>query len=305
MKSRLLLPLLFTQSYAIDQTVDILASLSAESPLIKFDTNLYNQIQTSQTRSYHTFIILTALAKEFNCAPCAEFHRESNYFAKNDVGVFFGELDYKDGGEVFRELGVNSAPYALYIPPSSASNPKPAHKTYDFNAKGVKAEEFVAWVNRETGLALVVRRPIDWVKIGLVGGSTILGVFLVGLFWRYLRVIVESRKGWTVGSIGTIVLMSSGHMWNVIRTPPYAGRNEIFASGFSQQFVAESQAVGILYALIAVSFIALVTRVPTVKNETAQRIGVWACMGVFLGLLSVLLNVFKIKNGGYPFKIFL
>jgi hypothetical protein len=39
-------------------------------------------------------------------------------------------------------------------------------------------------------------------------------------------------------------------MWNHIRGPPYAGmrdgKPEIFAPGFSQQYVGETQAIGIL-----------------------------------------------------------
>lgn len=93
-------------------------------------------------------------------------------------------------------------------------------------------------------------------------------------------------------------------MWNVIRNPPYAGRDEIFARGFSQQSVAESQIVGVLYALIALAFIGLVTRVPGVKGEQAQRMAAYGSMAAFLAGMSVLLSLFKIKNGGYPFKLF-
>lgn len=92
-------------------------------------------------------------------------------------------------------------------------------------------------------------------------------------------------------------------MWNVIRGPPYAGRDEIFAKGFSQQFVAESQSVGILYALIAIAFTGLITRVPAAQNENVQRFTAYFFLMAFLGLLSVLVSVFKIKNGGYPFRL--
>lgn len=92
-------------------------------------------------------------------------------------------------------------------------------------------------------------------------------------------------------------------MWNVIRNPPYAGRNEIFENGFSQQTVAESQIVGVLYALIALSFIALITRVPGVKSENGQRMAAYGAMGAFLTGISILLSLFKIKNGSYPFKV--
>ena len=95
------------------------------------------------------------------------------------------------------------------------------------------------------------------------------------------------------------MLMTSGHMWNVIRGPPAGSLNNIFAGGFSQQFVIESQAIGVLYALIAVCFLGLVTKAPAIRNEQAQRLVTYLFLGGFLMLFSVLLSVFKIKNGGF------
>lgn len=136
-------------------------------------------------------------------------------------------------------------------------------------------------------------------------------------------------------------------MWNHIRGPPYAGQKdgkpEIFAPGFSSQYVGETQAVGMLCkkriwrhvclnslnplisinphsnlfqsininnlnlfykdALIAVTFVALITKPTTLKSDSLQRIVAYIFLGAFVFLYSLLLDIFKIKNGGYPFKM--
>lgn len=120
-------------------------------------------------------------------------------FAKKHDKVYFGVLDYKDGGEVFRSLGLNSAPFALHIPPSDSKNPQ--HRIYDFNSKGVKAEQFVEWISKETGVVFKVSRPVDYTRIFIFASSAVLGLFLLSLFYKYVMLILENSKLWVVGSI--------------------------------------------------------------------------------------------------------
>ena len=93
-------------------------------------------------------------------------------------------------------------------------------------------------------------------------------------------------------------------MWNVISNPPYAEGNGIIARGFGKQTIAESQFVGLLYALISIAFVGLAVRVPTIKHEGTQQIAAYVGVAVFIVGMSVLERVFKIKNGGYPYKVF-
>ena len=84
-----------------------------------------------------------------------------------------------------------------------------------------------------------------------MGGSILFFLSIVARFtYKYLALVLESKRTWTVLSVATIVLFSSGHMWNHIRGPPYAGQSngkpEIFAPGFSSQYVGETQAIGML-----------------------------------------------------------
>lgn len=133
--------------------------------------------------------------------------------------LYFARLDYKAGPDVFRALQLNSAPYALYFPASPAgadpSDPLPEPRVYDFNQRGIKGEDFAAWVSRESGLNVNLKRPfgtslafsnmslsaLDWAKAALFGGSAIIVVFILALFYRYFKVILESQKLWAVISI--------------------------------------------------------------------------------------------------------
>jgi oligosaccharyltransferase complex subunit gamma len=54
--------------------------------------------------------------------------------------------------------------------------------------------------------------------------------------------------------------------------------------------------------LIAVSFVALVKKPVQIKNETMQSMVVFLLMGFLVVLYSFLLRIFKVKQGGYPFK---
>ena len=131
-------------------------------------------------------------------------------------------------------------------------------------------------------------------------------------------------------------------MWNHIRGPPYTGqsgnRPELFSGGFQSQYILESQLAALmcksfmnylsfflLYvklnnpiqfllffrafssiftdAISAVSFVTLVTKIPLIQNEVQQRVATFLCIGLFVTVYSLLLRIFRIKNGGYPFKL--
>lgn len=93
-----------------------------------------------------------------------------------------------------------------------------------------------------------VKRPIDWVKwiittVILSGSAT--AAFVA---WPYVVPIVQSRNVWAAISLISILLFTSGHMFNHIRKVPYVaadGRGGIsyFAAGFQSQYGMETQVV--------------------------------------------------------------
>lgn len=95
-------------------------------------------------------------------------------------------------------------------------------------------------------------------------------------------------------------------MFNHIRRVPYVasdghGGISYFAGGFQNQFGLETQIVAAIYGVLAFSIITLAVKVPRIQDERAQLVAGLAWAAVLFVVYSALLNVFRFKNGGYPF----
>ena len=140
----------------------------------------------------------------------------------------------------------------------------------------------------------------------------------------YVWPIIQNRNVWAAVSLISILLFTSGHMFNHIRKVPYVsgdGRGGVtyFASGFQNQYGLETQIVAAICELILsvwlypanclvdglLSFcaISLVIKVPRIAESKTQGLAVLAWGGVMLVTYSFLLSIFRIKNGGYPFSL--
>ncbi|KAJ3222970.1 oligosaccharyl transferase subunit ost3/OST6, partial [Clydaea vesicula] len=240
---------------------------------VKLTSDLYNKLTTAP-RNYHLYVVLTAMGPhQFD----EELKLLTNAHSKNYEAdkVYFAILDFKDGQEVFQNLGLNSAPFAQHFPPTEGKyfdkKRSIEPESYEFNRRGISAAEFAKFIEQTSGIKLVPVKPINYSKAIFVGGSFISVLILFKLFANSLWIFLSNKKLWSIFSIATIVLMSSGHMWNVIRNPPFVG-NQFFAAGQQSQYIGETQVIGILYAVIAVLFVCLVTKVPEIKNVQVQRI---------------------------------
>ena len=103
-------------------------------------------------------------------------------------------------------------------------------------------------------------------------------------------------------------MMLSGHMWNHIRNPPYVypdNNNKLryVAPGFSNQYGLESQIVAGLLALVSIALIVLNHTIPSLGANEKTRILPLIFLGVIFVGYSWIISLFRIKNGGYPFKI--
>jgi oligosaccharyltransferase complex subunit gamma len=105
-------------------------------------------------------------------------------------------------------------------------------------------------------------------------------------------------------------------MWNTIRTPPFVakghdGNPQYIAGGFQQQFGVETFIVAVLYGLVSFSVILLTDitkQSPAAKQKGNFEFDVgFAYAGLILLFVSfsLLLALFKVKNGSYPFKLVL
>jgi oligosaccharyltransferase complex subunit gamma len=128
----------------------------------------------------------------------------------------------------------------------------------------------------------------------------------LGVASPYIFPFLQNRNFWAAVSLITILLFTSGHMFNHIRKVPYVsgdgkGGINYFANGFSNQFGLETQIIAAMYGLLAFATIALALKVPRLSDPRDQKLAVLAWGGLLLLVYSSLLHVFRLKNGGYPF----
>ncbi|KAI8826656.1 uncharacterized protein EV422DRAFT_582201 [Fimicolochytrium jonesii] len=281
---------------------------------IRLDGSDYFAI-TEAPRNYSLFVCLTALAPEMGCAPCREFEKEFDLVAsswqraKVPRTLYFGQLDFAAGREVFQKLQVQSVPMILHFPPTEGplatggSEPEP----YDLNKWGLQADPLAKYASNVVKHEFPIRRPVNYTLYGIVGIAILLALTLIKVLWPVITAIVQNRKIWSTLLIAWVVTMCSGHMWNSIRGPPYTGmrdnRPEVIAPGFQNQFVLETQLVAVLYAACSIAFVALVTKVPAMSQPFSQRTAAYAFAGVFVVIYSIMLKLFRLKNGGYPYKL--
>ena len=191
------------------------------------------------------------------------------------------------------------------------------------------AEQIHAWLSRHLpeGTKPSITRPTDYVKLVTVS-TIVLGVItLFSVAYPFILPIVQNRNLWAAISIITILLFTSGQMFNHIRKVPYVagdgkGGISYFAGGFSNQFGMETQIVAsmcmlnpssfpqdttltFLDGVLAFATIALAIKVPRMSDPRLQQAAVFIWAGVMLGMYSFLMSVFRIKNGGYPFHLLL
>ncbi|KAI9336565.1 hypothetical protein BDR26DRAFT_864803 [Obelidium mucronatum] len=307
-------------AYSSDYKVGKLAKLLSEKPLepIRLDTKSFNLV-TEAPRNYSMFVILTAEGDQFQCAPCKAFADEAKLLTASlhksgpKGRVYFGVLDFADGKEVFHKFKLTSVPFVYHFPPTEGPNKRvikgEGYEIYDLNRLGTKAEDFAFWVEKHAGVKISIRRPIDLKVYGSYAAVIFSAVGTLFALRSQILAFLAEKRLWQMMSLSFIVIFCSGYMWNQIRGPPFMGNDngqpQVFAGGFQNQYVVESQIVGIIYGLVSVWFVLLYTQVPKIQNLTTQRTAAFTLAILFIMTYSLLLRVFKFKNGGYPFTLFL
>ncbi|KAI8339471.1 hypothetical protein BC941DRAFT_349526 [Chlamydoabsidia padenii] len=290
-----------------------LVKLSQENNgIVTLDSNAYFKY-TQGKRDYGLVVLITAVGDEFRCVPCRAFDPEyklvaSSVFKTEHANrVFFGHLDFKDGQAVYQQLGIQTAPNVFYFPPSETSENKEPIK-YDLAQKGFAAEPFADFIKERSGINFRVARPFDY---GNFIAKVILGLAVLAtlkLVYRHFSFILFHKNTWALISIVTVLVMTSGHMFNRIRNTPYSmpgpnGQLSYVASGFSSQYGIETQLVASIYGVLAFAVVSLAYTVPQFDDKWRQRVGVYIWTSCFIVIFSCLMALFKIKNEGYPFKL--
>lgn len=157
------------------------------------------------------------------------------------------------------QLQLQYAPVLLFYPATSGPHASPSAEpvTYDFNRMGFEGSEVAAELSKQLGIKVPYSEPFAWKFAATIALATI---FFSSLLF-FLVPKLSAANSWGLGTIWsilfqaailiTILIMCAGHMWNSIRHAPYMsmspkGQPEYFASGFQNQYGAETQIVAVI-----------------------------------------------------------
>ncbi|KAG9009687.1 oligosaccharyl transferase subunit ost3/OST6 [Tulasnella sp. 427] len=261
---------------------------------------------------------MTALAgTKVKCEPCLQFQPSYESVAsawkkvpsKDRDYHFFATLDFKDGQDVFRKLGLNSAPFVHFYPatkgPLLEAHPKTQMWTYDFNSHSFDAENFARQLSGHTPVAIPWVKPFNWALLSTVvlTGAMIVSAYI--LLGPAIIALVTSRWIWALGCLAFILTMVGGYMFVKIRMNPWAGAVRgrdgtpvisYVASGYQNQYGAETWITSALYTVLGASQICLIMYAPKVPSAGRQRTAVFIWLAVSWMLFSVLVAIFKMKH---------
>ncbi|KAL9593386.1 MAG: hypothetical protein Q9219_007574 [cf. Caloplaca sp. 3 TL-2023] len=291
----------------------------SSSSTLKLDDALYEQL-TSSPRDYSVGVLLTALEARFGCQLCRDFQAEWDVVGKSwirgnrngNTRLLLGTLDFADGKGTFQKLMLQTAPILMLFPPNAGPEAKNDGQPlrYDFAMGSQTAEQVHDWIIRHlpAGPKPPIYRPVNYIRLVSVTTAILGVVSFASVASPYIIPIMQNRNLWAALSLITILLFTSGHMFNHIRKVPYVagdgkGGINYFAGGFSNQFGLETQIVAAMYGTLSFATIALALKVPRMTDPKKQQIAAFIWGVIVFSLYSFLLSIFRIKNGGYPFHL--
>jgi len=252
------------------------------------------------------------------CNPCKIFDPAfttvgqawTNAPAADREDHFFATLDFADGQDVFRRLGVTSAPLVRIFPAAKGPRRPASGKwnpiEHDFGSDGFDTAAFAVSMSKYSPSPIQFHPPPNYERMINVA-ATISAVLLI---IRFALPVLTSKWTWAFLVIGLSLTFNAGYMFVQIRGSPMMGRAakgapaQWMAAGFQNQYGMEYNVVGGLYALLAFAHTALFMLVPRVPSPARQRTAIYLWTGVIFILFSVLVSFFRVKNQGYPFKLF-
>ncbi|KAM3449942.1 hypothetical protein MY3296_006470 [Beauveria thailandica] len=316
----LLSGLSFAEKKSSEQRFNEFHQLSKSSPSLQLKETSYKSL-TSYRRNYSAAVLLTALDARFGCQLCREFQPEWDLLAKSwhkgdkagESRLLFGSLDFEKGKDVFASkaltLHLRLSQFDTILRRGKLSIMDCVVPSLtNYSAAG--AENIHAWLSRHmTGRPTpAVKRPINYMRWA-TGITIFLGVgTALATASPYILPIIRNRNIWASISLVSVLLFTSGHMFNHIRKVPYIagdgkGGISYFAGGFQNQFGLETQIVAAIYGLLSFCTITLAIKVPRMTDAKTQQVTVFIWGAVLFLMYSFLLSVFRFKNAGYPFSL--
>lgn len=275
--------------------------------VVKLNDKSYDDLINNPERDFSVAVTLTAMDERMKCLPCHKFQPEFSSVAKhtkkssNKDNIIFASLDFMDGQSVFQRMQLNTAPSLFYHPAHTSKS-----VLYDFNRQGFLAERIVDFINANSEFNYTYKRPIDHTKTLQLLFVLAIVTILAKRYWNSLtKPFILSKWSWATVTLTTIVVMTSGYMWNQIRKPPQMVMTkqgaQYFANGVTTQYRVETIIISSIYTLLAVSIVVLSTLVPKIDNPSRQRVAVYLWTFILMITFSVLVYIFRMKQ---PSRLF-
>lgn len=284
----------------------------ANGPIMLNDRN-FDKI-VSGPRDYDILVLLTAVNVQYGCQFCRIFDPAYNLVAKSwhsahkklGDGLVLATADISSNGKIFRELKLTQAPNLWIYKKSGSVEPfKTGYTTYSYPMVEDQANGLIDYLRQEMGYSVKIVKPFPWDKLVATIAVIVASISLIKFYHTKIISFFRSTKLWVAITLVSVLLFTSGHMFNSIRKVPYVasdgkGGATYFIGGHSNQLGVETQIIAIAYAILAFSSILLVTKIPTIKSVHVQSGAAAFLVIVIFVTMSFVISKFHIKNGGYP-----
>ena len=201
-------------------------------------------------------------------------------------------------------MKINSAPKIFLFNQQDITKLGEAH-FYTFSIEHFDEEKLVKFISRYGNFSFSYTKTIPVKKLFL-GLLTVFGVMIAGaIAWPFINKLLGNRKIWMAFTVGAVLVFTSGHLFVQMRSMPEHGRNQdgskqMIAPGFQSQYGYESRLVAMLYFSFSFALTGMTYLAFKLKNPTMQRIAFYGFASILIYVFITLIDVFKVKNGGYP-----
>ncbi|XP_042637816.1 magnesium transporter protein 1-like [Orycteropus afer afer] len=275
------------------------------------NTTMFHRFVLEPPINYSMMVMFTVLHELRQCVMCKHAAKEFQILANSwqhcrtfSNKVFFAMVDYDTSPEAFQTIRVVSVPNFLHF---SAKGKFTSDDVYNFEERGIIAEQMAKWVAERTNIHIRIRRPMNDHHLFLLGTILMLSSGLVYLLKRKGEFIFDKTL-WAILAVSLVAVMTSGQMWTHINRAPYAQRSprtghvHYIHRMADSQFVAETYIVALFHVGVSLGMVfldkAATSRMNVVKRKTLCVIGM--CLVVIL--FSWLLSLFRFKERAYPYS---
>lgn len=290
--------------------------------IIKVTDENYEQL-LSGPRDHHIVLFLSTTSSKITCILCNQFKPDfeivaDSYFQDYPDGVNNDELkdvyfmfsDFIDSRNLYGLFELSNIPKVFYFPPSKATSRKAFLKEYiDYQFfQGDHKQLLASWLQSTTGNTFNIYIPVNYEKVAYNAIVTLIVVLLLVKFNGKIIRFLRSRQLWSGFSLISVLLLTTGYMFNQIRGVPYLrediqGAGAYFANSQQNQYGVETQILSFVYGALSLFFVILLKKLPELKNDQVRFIAVAIVSLLILVFYSLLLGIFGLKGSGYPYKL--